>query len=288
MSLELQSVTKFYGKTQALDSVSVTFEPKKIYGLLGRNGAGKTTMLNLVANRIFTTQGSILLDGEPLAENDRALSKLFLVNSDNLYPKSMTVEKAFDLTKRFYAEFDCEKANDFAKQFDLHPTARLGALSTGYQTIFKDILGLSMDLPYILMDEPVLGLDANHRELLYRILLTEYSEQPRMFLLSTHLIDEIATVIEDVVILDNGKILADESCENLMARGYTATGPKAAVEEFAKGKEVIGKTEIGAFLSVNILDSTARVGALPAGIEISRLDLQKLFVAMTENRGDEK
>ncbi len=288
MSLELQSVTKFYGKTQALDSVSVTFEPKKIYGLLGRNGAGKTTMLNLVANRIFTPQGNILLDGEPLVENDRALSKLFLVNSDNLYPKSITVEKAFDLTKHFYAEFDCEKATDFAKQFSLQLTARLGALSTGYQTIFKDILALSMDLPYILMDEPVLGLDANHRELLYRLLLTEYSEQPRMFLLSTHLIDEIATVIEDVVILDKGKLIADESCESLMARGYTATGPKAAVEDFAKGKEVIGKTEIGSFLSVNILDSAARADALPRGIEISQLDLQKLFVAMTEDRGDKK
>lgn len=101
MSLEMQHLNKFYGKTQALNDVTVTFESEKIYGLLGRNGAGKTTLLNLIANRIFTPYGNILLDGEEIEENDKALSKLFLVNSDNLYPKHMTVEKAFRLTKAF-------------------------------------------------------------------------------------------------------------------------------------------------------------------------------------------
>lgn len=288
MSLEMQHLNKFYGKTQALNDVTVTFESEKIYGLLGRNGAGKTTLLNLIANRIFTPYGSILLDGEEIEENDKALSKLFLVNSDNLYPKHMTVEKAFRLTKSFYKEFDLEKAYDFAKQFSLHTSARIGALSTGYQTIFKDILALSMDLPYILMDEPALGLDANHRELLYRLLVTEYAEKPRTYILSTHLIDEIATVIENVVILDEGKILADETCEALLSRGYTATGPKAQIDAFAADKTVIGQTQLGAFVSVNILDESGRTSSVPEGIDITPLDLQKLFVAMTGGAGVEK
>lgn len=288
MSLEMQHLNKFYGKTQALNDVTVTFESEKIYGLLGRNGAGKTTLLNLIANRIFTPYGNILLDGEEIEENDKALSKLFLVNSDNLYPKHMTVEKAFRLTKSFYQEFDLEKAYDFAKQFSLYTSARIGALSTGYQTIFKDILALSMDLPYILMDEPALGLDANHRELLYRLLVTEYSEKPRTYILSTHLIDEIATVIENVVILDEGKILADETCEALLSRGYTATGPKAQIEAFAADKTVIGQTQLGAFVSVNILDENGRTSSVPEGVDITPLDLQKLFVAMTGGAGAEK
>ena len=79
MSLEIQHISKFYGKTQALHDVTVSFETEKIYGLLGRNGAGKTTLLNLIANRIFTPYGNILLDGEKLTENNKALSKLFLV-----------------------------------------------------------------------------------------------------------------------------------------------------------------------------------------------------------------
>ncbi len=288
MSLEIQHLNKFYGKTQALNDVTVTFESEKIYGLLGRNGAGKTTLLNLIANRIFTPYGNILLDGEEIEENDKALSKLFLVNSDNLYPKHMTVEKAFRLTKSFYKEFDLDKAYDFAKQFALYTSARIGALSTGYQTIFKDILALSMDLPYILMDEPALGLDANHRELLYRLLVTEYAEKPRTYILSTHLIDEIANVIENVVILDEGKILADETCEALLSRGYTATGPKAQIEAFAADKTVIGQTQLGAFVSVNILDENGRTSSVPEGVDITPLDLQKLFVAMTGGAGAEK
>lgn len=280
MSLEIRHLTKFYGKKQALCDVSVTFHENKIYGLFGRNGAGKTTMLNIIANRIFSPYGNVLLDGEPTEENDRALAKLFLVNSDNLYPKRMTVAKAFGVTKQFYKEFNIEKAAAYAKRFDLGLHTRVGALSTGYQTIFKNIIALCMDVPYVLMDEPALGLDANHRDLLYKLLLTEYSEHPRTFILSTHLIDEIAAVIEDVVILDDGQILADESCESLLARGYTATGAQNTVEAFAADKNIIGKTAVGAFLSVNILD-TQKPANVPDGITISPLDLQKLFVAMT-------
>lgn len=110
MSLEIRHLTKYYGNKQALKDVSVTFHENKIYGLLGRNGAGKTTLLNLVANRIFSPYGNILLDGEPVEENDRALAKLFLINSDNLFPKRMSVLQAFHLTKQFYKEFDDEKA----------------------------------------------------------------------------------------------------------------------------------------------------------------------------------
>lgn len=97
MSLEIRHLTKYYGKTQALKDISVTFHENKIYGLFGRNGAGKTTMLNIIANRIFSPYGNVLLDGEPTEENDKALAKLFLVNSDNLFPKRMTVAKAFGL-----------------------------------------------------------------------------------------------------------------------------------------------------------------------------------------------
>lgn len=280
MSLEIRHLTKYYGKTQALKDISVTFHENKIYGLFGRNGAGKTTMLNIIANRIFSPYGNVLLDGEPTGENDKALAKLFLVNSDNLFPKRMTVAKAFGLTKQFYREFNIEKAAAYAKQFHLGLHTRVGALSTGYQTIFKNILALCMEVPYVLMDEPALGLDANHRDLLYKLLLTEYSEHPRTFILSTHLIDEIAAVIEDVVILDEGRILADESCESLLSRGYTATGESHAVEAFSADKNVIGKTAVGAFLSVNILDE-ARPDSVPDGITLSALDLQKLFVAMT-------
>lgn len=281
MSLEVRNLSKYYGKKKALDKICVTFEEGKIYGLLGRNGAGKTTLFNIIANRIFTSYGDVLLDGESTEENDRALAKLFLVNSDDLYPKHISVQKAFSLTKRFYPEFSEEKALVLAKNFNLDICAKTGALSTGYKTIFKDIIALSMHLPYVLMDEPALGLDANHRDMLYQQIIAEYSTHPRTFILSTHLIDEIAAVIEDVVILDNGHILADESCDSLLQRGYTATGPASLVEQFSAGKHIIGKETLGTFCSVCILDETHKTTAIPEGIEISAMDLQKLFVTMT-------
>ena len=79
MSIEIKGLTKQYGETTALDNVTLKFENNKIYGLLGRNGAGKSTLLNIITNRIFTTSGEVLVDGENVRENDRAISKIYLI-----------------------------------------------------------------------------------------------------------------------------------------------------------------------------------------------------------------
>lgn len=79
VSIEIKGLTKQYGETTALDNVTLKFENNKIYGLLGRNGAGKSTLLNIITNRIFTTSGEVLVDGENVRENDRAISKIYLI-----------------------------------------------------------------------------------------------------------------------------------------------------------------------------------------------------------------
>ena len=194
-AIEVKSVTKAYGEVTALRDVTVSFGENRIYGLLGRNGAGKSTLLKIIANRIFSDQGEVTVDGLPARENDGAQAKLYLMSEENLYPETMRVRDAFRWSKAFYPSFQEEKALALAQQFGLDTRKKAVTLSTGYKSIFKIILALSLDVPYLLFDEPVLGLDANHRELFYKLLLESYGEKPKTILIATHLIEEIAHVI---------------------------------------------------------------------------------------------
>ena len=280
MSIVINQVSKSFGPVRALNRVSVTLEEGKIYGLLGRNGAGKSTLLNVLTDRIFPEEGSVTVDGEPVRDNDRALSKMYLMSEKNCYPDSMRVKEAFRWTKEFYPDFDQEFAWNLAAAFELNTNAKVNKLSTGYSSIFKLTVALSVNTPYVLLDEPVLGLDANHRDLFYRTLLARYTQRPFTAVISTHLIEEVASLIEDVVVIHKGEVLRQGSCQDLLSQGYTVTGPKGLVEEYLKGKNVLGVDALGGLESAYVLGDPDR-SSLPQGLELSGLDLQKLFILMT-------
>ncbi len=278
--IEIKNITKTFGNTTALDNVSLKLEPDKIYGLLGRNGAGKTTLLNLITNRLFPTEGEILLDGENVLENERALSKIYCMTENNFYPEGMTVKSAFKWTKEFYPDFDTNYAALLCEKFLLKTGKKIKSLSTGYKSIFKIVVSLACNTPVVLLDEPVLGLDANHRELFYRELLAAYSEKPRTIVISTHLIEEAADIIEDVIVIKEGKIIMQDSVESVLSQGYSVSGAAGAVDSFIKGKNILGADTLGGLKTAYVLEK-AVPGNIPPGLEISRLDLQKLFIRMT-------
>ncbi|MGN0622646.1 MAG: ATP-binding cassette domain-containing protein [Oscillospiraceae bacterium] len=278
--IELKGLTKNYGKVCALDNVSLTFEKNKIYGLLGRNGAGKSTMLNLISNRIFPTSGEIFIDGEPAVENDKALGKVYCMSEKNLLPKTMKFRKAIEVTKLFYPDMDVDYAYALCKKFGLEPKKKLNSFSTGYSSIYKIILALSCNADYVFFDEPILGLDANHRELFYKELLQKYIDNGGTYIISTHLIDECANLFERAVIIKEGKVIVDSDTEDLLAGAYTVSGSAALVDEYCVGKELIGSDVIGGLKSAYVKGSPQNV---PQGLEISKASLQNLFVQITND-----
>lgn len=278
----VNNVTKHFGDTRALDGVSLTFEPERIYGLLGRNGAGKSTLLNIITNRIFADSGQVTIDGMPARENDEALRKVYLMSEKNYYPESMRIREVFQWTGEFYPEFDMEYAQQLAEKFGLNVKKKARELSTGYASIFKVIVALSVNTPYVLLDEPVLGLDANHRDLFYRVLIEKYSEHPSTIVISTHLIEEVSAVIEGIIIIKNGRILKDQSREELLSQGYTVSGSTAVVDRYIQGRNVLGSSVLGGLKSAYIMERCDRT-SVPDGLEISPLDLQSLFIQLTNS-----
>ena len=283
MAIELKSVTKRYGTTTALDNVSVKFGGGIVYGLLGANGAGKTTMMNLITNRIWADEGEITIDGESAPGNDRALGKVYMMAEANLFPDSMKVDGALKLTKSYYPTFDMDYAMSVAEKFALPTKKKIKALSTGYASIFRLTLALSVNCPYVIFDEPVLGLDAQHRDLFYRLLMEKCAEGEQTVILSTHLIQEAAKLIGHAVIIKNGRILRDADADELSGAAYQVSGPAAAVDNYLRGRHVLSVNSLGGLKTACV--EGAPDGA-PEGLEISGMDLQDYFIGlMNEQEG---
>ncbi len=278
MAIELNHITKRFGETTALEDISVTFGENRIYGLLGRNGAGKTTLLGLITNRIFPTEGQVLVDGEPVRENDRALGRIFCMSEKDYYPDGMSIKDLFRWTRYFYPCFRQERAQALAKKFGLELKGKYKDLSTGYRSICKLILAMSSGADYLLFDEPVLGLDAHHRELFYRELLADYGDEPRTILLSTHLIDEVAGVVEQLVVLKKGRLQLDCPTDEALRMGYTVSGKAVDVDRYCQGRQVLGMEQIGGLKTASLYGERQEI---PPELECIPLELQRLFVKLT-------
>jgi ABC-2 type transport system ATP-binding protein len=279
-AIKVSHLRKNFGRKQVLTDVNLEFEAGKIYALLGRNGVGKSTLLKIIANQILKSSGSVTLDGEELQDNERLLNEVYLMGPQTLWGPDRKLDWIFNITKQFYGGFDEELAAHLVKVFKLDPHKRLAQLSTGYKTIAKLIVALCVPANFILLDEPVLGLDAPNRKLFYDELLATYSKRPRTFVIATHLIEEIATLVEDVTVIADGQVLLADSAEHIAAHAHTITGPTQNVAAYTAGTTALQTHQRGAMRTVNTLANLdGRV--VPTGVTVKTLPLQQLFIALT-------
>lgn len=283
MAIELKHVSKSFGGVHALSDVSLSFGGGKIYGLLGSNGAGKTTMLNIITNRLYADSGEVLIDGESAPGRDKALSKVYMMAEQNLFPESMKVKAALKITADFLPSFDLELAMELAKKFGLPMNKKVKALSTGYSSIIRIILALSAGTPYVIFDEPVLGLDAQHRDMFYRLLMEHCGGGEQTVIISTHLIQEAAPLIEHAVIIKDGKILRNAPAEELKGAAHTVTGPAGLVDGYIAGRRVLNTTSIGGLKTACVEGEPD--ASVPAGLEVSPMGLQDYFISLMNEEG---
>ncbi len=284
-TITVDKISKNFKNVVALDNVCTEFEFGKIYGLLGRNGAGKSTLIKIMTNRIFPDNGDIKIGGETTTENSKMHELIYFMTEENFYA-TMKCKAIFDVTESFYPSFNKAQAYEYAELFGLNMKQKFSNLSTGYKNILKLIIALCQDLPYLVFDEPVVGLDAYHRELFYKLLLKCYGEGERTIILATHLIEEVASIVEDVVIIDNGRVLLADSAENIISKGYSVGGAPALVSAYSEGKNVIDSEEIGGLRINYILEEKPDV--IDSNLIVSALSLQKIFVRLTGGIDDEQ
>ena len=281
MKLEIKNVTKDFGTVKALNNVSIEFETSHIYALLGRNGAGKSTLMNIISDRIFQTSGEILLDGKKI-NSDELLSNIYLMSETSFYG-SKKVSEVFKLAKVFDKEFDSEYALILAKDFKLNVGQKITKLSTGYSTIFKVIMAICSSCKFVMFDEPILGLDANHRNVFYKLLLSSFAKRQEevCYIISTHLIDEVSSLIEKAIIIKEGNVLVQGSVDELLKYSLSVKGLKADVERVTKNCRVLGQDTVGAEMTSIVIGDIVPDDS----VDVSSVDLQTLFIELTNEGG---
>ncbi|WP_374020497.1 ABC transporter ATP-binding protein [Paenibacillus thiaminolyticus] len=285
--VEVRELTKSYGNVNAVQNVSFMMEEDKIYGLLGRNGAGKTTIMHLMTAQLFPTSGSVRLFGEAPFENNRVLSQVCFVKESQKYPDTFRINDVLAVSASFFPQWDPELAARLIEDFRLPTRRTVKKLSRGMLSALGVVVGLASRAPLTLFDEPYLGLDAVARSIFYERLIEDYTKHPRTIVLSTHLIDEVSRILEHIIVIDDGKMLIDEDTDSLRERAFTAIGTASKVERFIEGRQVVHRDTFGALASVTImgpLSSEERKQAAALDVELASVSLQQLIVHLTGSR----
>ncbi|MCK6066305.1 MULTISPECIES: ABC transporter ATP-binding protein [Microbacterium] len=283
--IEVKNLTKRYRDTLAVDDVSFSIEKDKIYGLLGRNGAGKTTVMSILTAQNFATSGDVRVLGESPYENARVLSRMCFVRESQKYPDDAVPLHAFRIARLFFPNWDQELAERLIDDFQLPLKTRIKKLSRGQLSAVGVIIGLAARAEVTFFDEPYLGLDAVARQIFYDRLLEDYTEHPRTVILSSHLIDEVSNLIEKVLVIDRGRIVMDESTDAVRDRAANIVGDAAAVDAFVAGREVLHRESLGRVASVTVLGaltSADRAQLAAAGLDVTPVSLQQLIVRITQ------
>ncbi|CAN5237569.1 ABC transporter ATP-binding protein [soil metagenome] len=281
--IEVQGLTKRYRDVTAVDDATFSVEENKIYGLLGRNGAGKTTLMQLLTGQEFASRGSISVFGESPVENAAVLQNISFIKESQRYPDDFRPKHVLASAPWFFANWDAAFAERLAEEFRVPLNRRIKKLSRGQVSAIGVVVGLASRAPLTFFDEPYLGLDAVARQLFYDRLLEDYAEHPRTVILSTHLIDEVANLLEHVLVIDAGRIIIDEDAETLRGSATSVVGTRAAVDAFVGGREVLHRDGVGGLASVTVAGLSAgdRAAASAAGLELAPVSLQQLIIRRT-------
>lgn len=209
---QVSALTKFYGAKAALNNVTFGVEPGRLVGLLGPNGSGKTTLLKISAGLLQATTGQVLIDGQEPGPYTKAVTA-FLPDRMAL-PTEYRVQDAVAFYRDFFSDFDTAKVHAMLADLKLEPGQRIGAMSKGTQEKLQLCLTMGRQARLYLLDEPLGGVDPAAREYILRTILCNYNEDAAV-VISTHLIEDVETVLDEVLLLKDGALLAHQNVDEL-------------------------------------------------------------------------
>ncbi len=241
MKIEARNVSKSYKQKQALKSLNFTLEGPKIIGFLGHNGAGKTTFLNILSGLIPASSGELLVNGQRVFNSPSILKDICFIAESGNFQEEMTIEQSLKATSFFYPYWDEQLAKELLKIFALNPKDKVKNLSKGMASALGITTGFASNAPITMFDEPYIGLDVAARNTFYDLLIEQQQENPRLFILSTHLIDEASDLFEQVIIINDGELLLQKNYAEWNDHIIAVKGAKDVVENVTASFEVIYK-----------------------------------------------
>ena len=215
--IEIRNLTKKYGKTLALNNVSLDIPRGQIIGIFGENGAGKTTLIKSILD-LITFEGTITLDGKPITRKN--IGKLSFATAEKSFFPNLNAKEHAEFYDMHFGTFRKKRFKGLMDFFELDMKKDIGTMSMGQQNQFEVIMALSQGADYILMDEPFAGNDIFNREDFYKV-LSGILEPEETVMLSTHLIEEVSNFVGRAVLIRRGELIGDADCEELEEQGMT-------------------------------------------------------------------
>ena len=281
--IELKQVTKQYGQATVLKNITLSIDEPGIYCLLGRNGAGKTTLLKSIAGRQNITNGTIQVGGKTITTSTLDPGVSYVENFAKHL--NLPVRKLLRIASKVNPNYDDEFAWEMMERFELDGKKKFNHLSLGMKTMVSTIICLASHKEVILLDEPVLGFDTMMRVEFYDMLTESFQKHPRIIIVSTHIIEEIAKTIQKLIIMDRGSVRFFDTLQSVETKAFCISGLKKDVEAATRGLNIIGQDAVGGLVTSYIFDTPPKQAA---SLEIQPLSLQDFFIQLVGHKGGVK
>ena len=213
--VKAHGLSKSYGSSRVLDNVDLEIERGKIVGLIGQNGAGKTTALKCILG-LAAYQGDLEVLGlRPNKDRAKLMEQVCFIADTAILPRWLIVKNALDFMDNVHPRFNRKKAEEFLAKTNIPGKQSIGKLSKGMITQLHLALVMAIDVPLLVLDEPTLGLDIIYRKQFYTSLLNDYFDENRTIIITTHQVEEVESLLTDLVFIRQGKIVLNMAMEEL-------------------------------------------------------------------------
>lgn len=278
--IALKQVTKQYREATVLKNITLSVDEPGIYCLLGRNGAGKTTLLKSIAGYQNITGGTIQVDGKTITTSTLETGVSYIENFARHF--NLPVRKLLRIASEVNPDYDYDFASEMMERFELDGKKKFNHLSLGMKTMVSTIICLGSNKSVVLLDEPVLGFDAIMRVEFYDMLTESFQKHPRIIIVSTHIIEEIAKTIQKLIIIDKGSVRFFDTLKAVETKAFSISGLQKDVEAATKDLHIIGQDTVGGLVTSYIFDTPPEQAA---SLEIHPLSLQDFFIQMVGHKG---
>lgn len=283
--IKLEKVSKSYGNNIVLDNIDLCLENNRIYGLIGRNGVGKTTLMKILSDQIVNYQGQIYYEGSNIKNNNLLKENIVYIGEDFLTYnlEAHKLIKIVEYIKYLYPHFNQDRFDELTKLFKIDLFDKYRKLSLGNQSLFRNIIALSLQAKFLLLDEPSVGLDEINRDMFYQKLLDYQEIDGSTIVISSHILSDIEKIVTDIVILNRGKIIVNDSINDILEKSIIITTNEDYIKYF-ENKNIVKKTYLGKQIILYAYDKFTdnEISTMREVSDISRLNLKELFLALSK------
>lgn len=282
--IEFKNVTKTYGLHTVLNHMNFTIEEGVLTGVIGRNGVGKSTLMKIIAGHIQPTSGDVHVFSENPFNSLKVSANSIFVDDTMSFSDKLTLQDILKEADRFYVNWDAELAQRLFDYFSFPRNARHTNLSKGKKSTFNAIIGLAAHCPLTIFDEPTSGMDTAVRQDFYRALLKDYIAHPRTILLSSHHLEEIEDLLEDILLIHDGMVRFHSPITDLQEKFVKLIGKEDEILLHTAQKQVFGKQLNGPFFETYVenaftADEKARIAE--DGIVLHTVSANDAYVILT-------